>query len=134
MFFSVCLFIEKSFARLLCLWVIGFLVVGVQLALVILYNCLFPLLREREACGELTGVKSPSVLITMGRASFCQPPATLGGRKRHIPVRALRAGSTHGQDRRIWDPNHSHFISKLSCLPSYMLPAVTCCPSFMWEH
>ena len=105
--------------------------VGVQLAVVILQNCLFPLLREREAGRELTAVKSPSVLITMGRASFLQLPATLGGRKRHIPVRDLRAGSTHSQDRRIRDPNHGHFISKL---PSYMLPAVTCCPSFTWEH
>jgi hypothetical protein len=131
MFFSVCLFIEKSFACLLCLWVVGFLVVGVRLAVVILQNCLFPHLREREAGRELTAVKSPSVLITVGRASFLQLPATLGGRKRHIPVRDLRAGSTHSQDRRIRDPNHGHFISEL---PSYMLPAVTCCPSFTWEH
>ena len=110
MFFSVCLFIEKSFACLLCLWVVGFLVVGVRLALVILQNCLFPLLREREAGRELNSCKSPSVLITMGRVSFLQLPATLGGRKCHIPVRDLRAGSTHSQDRRIRDPHHGHFI------------------------
>ena len=98
----------------------------VQLALVILYNCLFPLLREREARGELTGVKSPPVLITMGRASFRQPPATLGGRKRHIPVRAESREHTRSRQEDLGSrPQLLYFKTVLSALIhvacSYML-------------
>lgn len=133
MFSSFCLLLIKLLTCLLCLWIAGFLMAGVLSYRRHFSNCLFRLLEERKAVREPTVVKLGSVPVTVGRFSLLQPWAAWGGRELHL-CKDPSTGSAHGQDRRVQDPDLGHIYSRAACLPFGVLPVVTHCPPFTWEH
>lgn len=132
LFFSVCLFIWKSFA---CLTLLGHRLLGGWGPACL--SRFIKSLREKGRQAENSQLLNPLLCwLRWGkRRLFLQLPATLGGRKRHIPVgiweqeaHTVKTGGSGIQ-------THGHFISKLSCLPLFTCCLlVTCCPSFTWGH